>query len=352
MKRKITTAINAGGLVIGAGAPISIQSMTNVPTTDVEAACEQIAALAEAGCDLVRLAVPDMESARAFGKIRARSPLPLSADIHFDYRLALAALESGADKIRINPGNIGSEDRVRRVAKACAAGKVPIRVGVNSGSVRRDILEKCGGPTAEALIMSAEENISALEKFGFTDICLSIKASDVARTIEANLAASEKFRYPLHIGVTEAGANEAGRLRSAIGIGALLAMGVGDTIRVSLTGDPVQEVRAAKDILSAAGLNSSGINVVSCPTCGRTRVCLEKVAAEVSEAVAGMKTGKKLTVAVMGCIVNGPGEAREADVGLAGGIDEFLLFVKGTPLRKVPADAAVEALLDELRALL
>lgn len=350
--RKNTLQINAGGLLIGGGAPISIQSMTNVPATDVEASLAQINALYDAGCDLVRLAVPDMDSARAFALIRQRSPLPLSADIHFDYRLALAAVEAGADKIRINPGNIGSEDRIRAVAEACGKAGVPIRVGVNSGSVRRDILEKCGGPTTEALLLCAEENIKALEKYGFRDICLSIKASDVSRTIEANLAASKAFPYPLHIGVTEAGAGEAGRLRSGIGIGALLAMGVGDTVRVSLTGDPVKEIYAAKDILAAVGMNKSGVNVVSCPTCGRTKVCLEEVAAEVSAAVKTLKTDKKLTVAVMGCIVNGPGEAREADVGLAGGVDEFLLFVKGEPVRKVPADHAVAALLDELRPML
>ncbi|MBR4940471.1 MAG: flavodoxin-dependent (E)-4-hydroxy-3-methylbut-2-enyl-diphosphate synthase [Clostridia bacterium] len=350
--RKNTVSINAGGLLIGGGAPISVQSMTNVPATDIEASVAQINALAEAGCDLVRLAVPDMESAAAFEKIRLRSPVPLSADIHFDYRLALAALESGADKIRINPGNIGSEDRIRAVAEACKKAGVPIRVGVNSGSVRKDVLEKCGGPTTEALLICARENIEALERYGFRDICLSIKASDVSRTIAANLAAAEAFPYPLHIGVTEAGAGEAGRLRSAIGIGGLLAMGVGDTVRVSLTGDPVKEIYAAKDILAAAGVNTSGVNVVSCPTCGRTRVCLEKVAAEVSEAVKNLKTDKKLTVAVMGCIVNGPGEAREADVGLAGGTDEFLLFVKGQPVSKVPADGAVAALVSELKKLL
>ncbi len=350
--RKTTKAINAGGLIIGGGAKISVQSMTNVPATDIEASIAQIKALAGAGCDLVRLAVPDMDSARALAKIREASPVPLSADIHFDYKLALAALEAGADKIRINPGNIGSEEKIRAVAEACGRAGVPIRVGVNSGSVRKDILEKCGGPTTEALILCARENIEALEKYGFSDICLSIKASDVSRTIAANLAAAEAFPYPLHIGVTEAGAGEAGRLRSAIGIGGLLAMGVGDTVRVSLTGDPVKEIYAAQDILAAAGVNESGINVVSCPTCGRTKVCLERVAAEVSEAVKSLKTDKKLTVAVMGCIVNGPGEAREADVGLAGGVDEFLLFVKGEPRRKVSADSAVEALLDELRSML
>ena len=350
--RKITQQINAGGLLIGGGAPISVQSMTNVSATDVEGSLAQIRALADAGCDLVRLAVPDMESAAAFAKIRERSPLPLSADIHFDYRLALAAIDAGADKIRINPGNIGSEDRIRAVAESCGKKGIPIRVGVNSGSVRKDVLEKCGGPTTEALLICARENIEALEKFGFKDICLSIKASDVSRTIEANLAASAAFPYPLHVGVTEAGAGEAGRLRSAIGIGALLAMGVGDTVRVSLTGDPVKEIYAAKDILAAAGVNVSGINVVSCPTCGRTKVCLEKVAAEVCEAVKTLKTDKKLTVAVMGCIVNGPGEAREADVGLAGGTDEFLLFVKGEPKRKVSADRAVEALIAELSLML
>ncbi|MBQ5973699.1 MAG: flavodoxin-dependent (E)-4-hydroxy-3-methylbut-2-enyl-diphosphate synthase [Oscillospiraceae bacterium] len=351
-KRGETKQIHAGALAIGGGAPVSVQSMTNAPTADVGACLEQIAALAEAGCDLVRVTVPDREAAAAFGRIRAASPLPLCADIHFDYRLALAAVDNGADKIRINPGNIGSEDRVAAVARACAGRHVPIRVGVNSGSVRKDLLVRYGGATEEALLASAAENIEALERCGFTDICLSIKASDAARTVAANLAAARRFPYPLHIGVTEAGCGEEGKLRSAVGIGALLVMGIGDTVRVSLTGDLVQEVVTARKILMAAGVADRGIDVVSCPTCGRTRVALPAVVEAVKAAVSGMRTDKKLTVAVMGCEVNGPGEAREADVGIAGGKGEFLLFVRGEPVGKVPQESAVPALVKEIEKLL
>lgn len=344
-------AVNAGGLIIGGGAPISVQSMTNTKTADIEATLSQIKKLADAGCALVRLAVPDTEAVGAFAKIRERSPVPLAADIHFDYMLALGALDAGADKIRINPGNIGAPERVRAVAQACGRKNVPIRVGVNSGSVRRDILERFGGATAQALVESAAENIELLERFDFNDICLSIKASDVKRTIAANIAAAERFPYPLHIGVTEAGRSEMGRLRSAIGIGGLLALGIGDTIRVSLTGDPVDEVRAGYDILKAAGLCTDGVNVVSCPTCGRCRVDLDKIAAEVEAAVAGIKTSRPVTVAVMGCEVNGPGEAREADIGLAGGNGDLLVFIKGEAAGRVSQEAAVSRLLSELSKL-
>lgn len=341
-------AVNAGGLIIGGGAPISVQSMTNTKTVDIEATLSQIKKLADAGCALVRLAVPDTEAVGAFARIRERSPVPLAADIHFDYRLALGALDAGADKIRINPGNIGAPERVRAVAQACGRKNVPIRVGVNSGSVRRDMLERFGGATAQALVESAAENIELLERFDFNDICLSIKASDVKRTIAANIAAAERFPYPLHIGVTEAGRSEMGRLRSAIGIGGLLALGIGDTIRVSLTGDPVDEVRAGYDILKAAGLCTDGVNVVSCPTCGRCRVDLDKIAAAVEAAAAGIKTSRPVTVAVMGCEVNGPGEAREADIGLAGGNGDLLLFIKGEAAGRVSEEAAVSRLLSEL----
>lgn len=350
--RRKCRAINAGGLKIGGDAPISVQSMTNTKTTDIEATVAQIQRLEEAGCALVRLAIPDSEAVKAFAKIRERVGMPLAADIHFDYRLALGTIDAGADKIRINPGNIGAPERVKAVADACARRNIPIRVGVNSGSVRKDILARFGGASTEALVESAAENIALLNRFDFNDICLSIKASDVRRTFRANIAAAERFDCPLHIGVTEAGRSEMGKLRSAIGIGGLLSLGIGDTIRVSLTGDPVEEVKAGYNILKAAGLYRTCVNIVSCPTCGRCRVNLEKIAADVEAAVCGIKTERPVTVAVMGCEVNGPGEAREADIGLAGGNGDLLLFVKGAPACRVSPEEAVPRLVSELSRLI
>ena len=317
MERKLTRKIMVGGVPVGGGAPVSIQSMLNTRTTDVDGCLAQIRALAAAGCEIARLAVPDMEAAEAFGAICAASPLPLVADIHFDYRLAIRAAENGAAKIRINPGNIGEEERVRAVVEACGARSIPIRIGVNGGSLEPRLLEKYGHPTPEALVESAFGHIALLEKYDFHDICVSMKSSSVPLMIEAYRLFSERSDYPLHVGVTETGTERMGTIKSAMGIGALLCQGIGDTMRVSLTADPVQEVLTAKDILKAAGLRKDGVNIIACPTCGRTRIDLIRLANEVEKALADCE--KPITVAVMGCVVNGPGEAREADVGIAGG---------------------------------
>ncbi len=346
--RRSTRGIYADGLQIGNGAPISVQSMTNTQTTDVESTVTQVVQLETAGCQLVRIAIPNLESVSAFAKIKMRTNVPLCADIHFDHRLALGAIDAGADKIRINPGNIGSSDRIAAVAQACLNHKIPLRVGVNAGSVSKALIAKHGSATVPALIESAAENIRMLNDCGFDDICLSIKASDVQRTIQANLEAADTFPYPLHIGVTEAGIGQSAILRSAIGIGGLLAMGVGDTIRVSLTGDPVAEVAAGFDILRAVGLMHGGIDIISCPTCGRCNVDLEQIAAKVKEAVSHIATDKNIKIAIMGCAVNGPGEAREADIGLAGGKGEFLLFADGETVCKVSPENAVNVLLQKL----
>ena len=343
-----TRAIHAGSLTIGGGAPISVQSMTNTKTADVAASVAQVRALADAGCRLVRLAVPDMAAVRAFGQIREQSPVPLCADIHFDYHLALEVAAAGADKIRINPGNIGGEDHVRAVARACSARNIPIRIGVNSGSLEKPLLEKYGA-TPEAAVESAASHIAMLERWDFNDICLSIKMSDAGRTIRANLMAAERFPYPLHIGVTEAGRGQRGLLKSAAGIGGLLAMGIGDTIRVSLTGDPLEEAKAAYEILRAADRLPSGIRIVSCPTCGRTSVDLESLCDAVEKIADGIHTDKKLTVAVMGCVVNGPGEAREADVGLAGGKGDVLLFADGKNIGRYPPEEGLRRLEEEIK---
>jgi len=345
----MTRKIHVGGIAIGGGAPITIQSMTNTPTHDVEATVSQIKALAGAGCDIVRLAVPDMDAARSLAAIRAQSPVPLVADIHFDYRLALMAVESGMDKIRINPGNIGGEDRVKAVADACKANGVPIRVGVNGGSLEKDILAKYGGPTAQALVESALGHVRLLEKYGFEDICVSMKASSVPVTMEAYELIHKTSDYPLHLGVTEAGTARMGTIKSAVGIGGLLARGIGDTFRVSLTADPVEEIEAAKDILRAVGLRQDGPRLVSCPTCGRTKIDLIPMARRVEELLRGVD--KPITVAVMGCVVNGPGEARHADVGLAGGNGEGVLFRKGEIVRKVPEDQLIPALMELIDSL-
>ena len=344
---KQTKQILVRDVPVGGGAPIAIQSMTNTDTRDAQATLAQIRALADAGCDIVRCAVPDAQAAEALREICAGSPIPVVADIHFDYRLALASIEAGVDKIRLNPGNIGGADRVQAAVQAARARHIPIRIGVNSGSVEKHILEKFGGPTPEAMVESALYHVGLLNDCGFDDICISIKSSSVPDTMRAYLLASERTGYPLHLGVTEAGTEYMGTIKSAAGIGGLLALGVGDTIRVSLTDDPVKEVYAAKAILKAVGRAEDGINVVSCPTCGRTRIDLIGIAKEVEQRCMAIR-GKKLKVAVMGCAVNGPGEAREADLGIAGGDGVGLLFRKGEIIRKVPQEQLVDALMDEI----
>ena len=334
--------ILVGGVPIGGGAPISIQSMTNTPTHDVEATVAQIERLTAAGCDIVRVAVPDMEAARAIGAIKERISIPLVADIHFDYKLALEAVAAGADKIRINPGNIGEMYRVKAVADACRQKGVPIRVGVNSGSLEKNALARYG-LTPRAMVESACHHISMLERCDFEDICISIKASSVPLTMDAYRLMAFRKEYPLHLGVTEAGSVEMGTLKSAIGIGGLLAMGIGDTIRVSLTADPVEEVYAARKILKAVGLRREGPELISCPTCGRTQIDLIPLARQVEELLKDVD--KSITVAVMGCVVNGPGEAGHADVGLAGGKGEGVLFRRGEIVAKVPEDELVPGLM-------
>lgn len=341
-----TRQILVGGVAIGGGAPIVVQSMCNTDTRDVESSLNQIKALKEAGCQVVRLAIPDMEAALAIGQIVRRSDLPVVADIHFDYRLALECCRQGVHKIRINPGNIGGPDRVKAVADACRERGIPIRVGVNGGSIDRDLRETLG-VTPEALCQSAQRNIRMLEECGFEDICVSLKASSVFKTIEAYRLMSRRCPYPLHLGVTEAGTAHMGTLKSAAAFGALLMDGIGDTLRVSLTADPVREVIAARDILKALDLHTDGVTVVSCPTCGRTQVDLIPLAERVEERLAGVRS--RLTVAVMGCAVNGPGEAREADLGIAGGRGEGLIFRKGEIIRKVPESELFDALIDEVR---
>lgn len=342
----MTKAIQVGGVTVGGGAPISIQSMTNTRTDDVEATLSQIRALAAAGCDIVRVAVPDMAAAKAVGKIKENCPLPLVVDIHFDYKLALEAIAAGADKVRINPGNIGGADKVKAVADACRQRGIPIRIGVNGGSLEKELLAKYGRVCPEAMVESAFGHIRLLQQFDFDDICISLKSSSVPITMKAYQLMSQQSNYPLHIGVTEAGTVRMGTLKSAVGIGGLLALGIGDTMRVSLSADPVQEVYAARDILKAAGIRREGAELVSCPTCGRTRIDLIALANEVEERLKGVD--KPITVAVMGCVVNGPGEASAADCGIAGGVGEGLLFKKGQIIKKVPQDQLV----DELFALI
>ncbi len=345
----MTRQIKIGTVAVGGGAPIAVQSMTNTDTRDPAATLAQISALAEAGCHIVRCAVPDLEAAHALGTICERSPLPVVADIHFDYKLALESIAAGVQKIRLNPGNIGSDDRVKAVVDAARVRGIPIRIGVNSGSVEREILAKYGSPCPEALVESAMYHVNLLRKFDFEDICVSIKSSSVPYTMRAYQMMHEQTDYPLHLGVTEAGTEYMGTIKSAAGIGGLLALGIGDTIRVSLTDDPVKEIGAAYAILKAVGLNDDGINVVACPTCGRTRIDLIGIAHEVERRTAAIR-GKKLKVAVMGCAVNGPGEARDADFGIAGGDGEGLLFRRGEILRKVPQDQLVDELLREIEA--
>ena len=342
----MTRQINVGGVQIGGGAPVVIQSMLNTKTTDVEGSLAQIRSLKTAGCQIARLSVQNMEAARGFADICKESELPLVADIHFDYKLAIAAAEGGASKIRINPGNIGGEDRVKAVVDVCKDKKIPIRIGVNGGSLDKRLLEKYGHPTAEALVESAFEHLELLEKYGFYDTCLSMKSSTVPTMVAAARLFRSKCDYPLHIGVTETGPVKMGMIKSAMGIGALLLDGIGDTIRVSLTDDPVQEVYAAKDILKAAGLRKEGVNIISCPTCGRTRIDLIGLVNQVDEAL--KECQKPITVAVMGCIVNGPGEAREADIGIAGGDGWGMIFEKGEQVEKLPFEELLPALLKRI----
>ena len=340
--------IHAGAVAIGGGAPVTVQSMLNVPSTDVEGSVRQAKALEAAGCELIRAAVPDQAAVRLIAALKEAVSVPIVADIHFDYRLALESAAAGVDKIRINPGNIGDDSRVKAVADACRTRGIPIRVGVNSGSVEKEILAKYGGPTPEALVESALYHASLLERFDFHDIVLSLKSSTVDSTIRAYELCAARCDYPLHLGVTEAGTARMGLIKSAIGIGSLLQRGIGDTIRVSLTADPVEEVRAGQDILRALGLRP-GPQLVSCPTCGRTRIDLIPIANEVERRLASCR--KTIKVAVMGCVVNGPGEAREADVGIADGKGEGLIFRKGQILRKVPEDRLVDELMLEIEKL-
>ena len=345
----MTRQIDVGGVKIGGGAPVVIQSMLNTKTTDVEASLAQIRQLKAAGCQVVRLAVPNMEGARGFSEICKESELPLVADIHFDYKLAIAAAEGGASKIRINPGNIGGEDRVQAVVDVCKEKHIPIRIGVNGGSLDKKLLEKYGHPTAEALVESAFEHLELLEKYGFYDTCVSMKSSTVPTMVAAARLFRSKCDYPIHIGVTETGPVRMGLMKSAMGIGALLLDGIGDTVRVSLTDDPVEEVYAAKDILKAAGLRKEGVNIISCPTCGRTRIDLIGLVNQVDQALKDCR--KPITVAVMGCIVNGPGEAREADIGIAGGDGWGMIFEKGEQVENLPYEELLGALLRRIENL-
>ena len=343
-RRDETRKISVRGLEIGGGAKVSVQSMCNSKTWDIEATLAQIRAFQAAGCDIVRLAIPDEKSALSLEKIREGTDMPLVADIHFDYRLALMAAERGIDKIRINPGNIGSEERVKAVADACRSRGIPIRIGVNAGSLEKRLIEKYGHPCPEAMVESARDHAQMLERCGFEDICLSLKTSSVPLTVETYRLAAETFDYPLHLGVTETGTEYNGTIQSAVGIGTLLCEGIGNTIRVSLTADPVREVSAGLAILKAAGLRKGGVRFVSCPTCGRTEIDLISLATEVEKRVCNMD--RDITVAVMGCVVNGPGEAREADYGIAGGVEKGLIFRHGEVVGTYPYDRLLDALIE------
>ncbi len=344
--RKQTKQIRIGQVLVGGNAPVSIQSMTNTDTRDVKATVEQIARLTDAGCDIIRVAVPDMEAAQAIKAIKAGITIPLVADIHFDYRLALECMKNGVDKIRLNPGNIGGHDRVKAVADMAKERAIPIRIGVNSGSVEKSIVEKYGGVTPEGMVESALSHAGLLEDENFSDIAISIKASSVPMTIAAYRLLSQRTSYPLHVGVTEAGTIKKGTIKSSVGIGCLLAEGIGDTIRVSLTGDPVEEIVVGREILKSLGMIKQGIEIVSCPTCGRTKIDLISIANQVEPVLE--KLDKNIKVAIMGCAVNGPGEAKDADIGIAGGVNEALLFKKGTIIRKIPQDRIVEELIKEI----
>lgn len=345
-QREQTKVVQIGDRKIGGGNPIAIQSMTNTKTEDIDATVKQILALEKAGCDIIRCAVPTMEAAKAFAKIKQQIHIPLVADIHFDYRLAIAAMENGADKIRINPGNIGSKERVQAVVDIAKERNIPIRVGVNSGSLEKEIVEKYGQVTAEGLVESALDKVAMIEEMGYDNLVISIKSSDVLMCIKAHELIAKQTNYPLHVGVTESGSLIAGNIKSAIGLGNILYQGIGDTIRVSLTGDPVEEIRSAKLILKSLGLRKGGVTVVSCPTCGRTQINLIGLAGKVEKMVSDLDLDIK--VAVMGCVVNGPGEAKEADLGIAGGKGEGLLIKKGEVIAKVPEDQLLDALKTEL----
>lgn len=346
MLRNETKKVRIKDVVIGGGSPVAIQSMTNTKTADADATAAQILALEKAGCEIIRCAVPTMEAALALPKIKEKIHIPLVADIHFDYRLAIAAIEHGADKIRINPGNIGTEDRVRAVVDKAREHRVPIRVGVNSGSLEKHLIERYGGVTAEGLVESAMDKVRMIERMGYDDLVVSIKSSDVMMCVRAHELIARECIYPLHVGITEAGTLLAGNIKSSIGLGLILSQGIGDTIRVSLTGDPAEEIRSARLILKTLGLRKGGIEVVSCPTCGRTKIDLIALANQVEKMVEDIPLDIK--VAVMGCVVNGPGEAKEADIGIAGGIGEGLLIRKGEVVKKVKEDQLLETLRQEL----
>lgn len=350
MERRKTRQIQVGKVKIGGDALISVQSMTNTRTDDAAATLRQIGELAAAGCEIIRCAVPDMAAAEGLKRIVSESPIPVIADIHFDYKLALAAIDAGVDGLRLNPGNIGGNDRVAAVVDAAKKRNIPIRIGVNAGSLPKDLLEKYGHPTAEALVEAAWRHIHILEKMDYRNIKVSLKAHDVPLTVAAYRLLASQCEYPLHVGITEAGTINSGIIKSAVGIGTLLAEGIGDTIRVSLTGDPVREVKVAYDILKSLGLREYGPTLISCPTCGRTKINLEKLALEVERRLE--KISEPITVAVMGCVVNGPGEAREADVGIAGGINEGLIFKKGVVLKKVPEACIIDELFAEIDKIL
>lgn len=342
----MTKKLYVGNVAVGGGEPVSIQSMCNTRTDDVAATVAQIKTLMDVGCEIIRVAIPDMAAAEAVDKIKEQIDIPLIADIHFNHKLALEVARRGIDAIRINPGNIGNQENVKAVADICRERNIPIRIGVNGGSLEKELRAKYGGVTAEALVESAMGHVRLLNRYDFDDICISVKCSDVPLTMAAYRLLSEQTEYPLHLGVTEAGTPSMGMVKSAMGIGGLLCMGIGDTIRVTLTADPVEEIYAAKKILKAAGLRKEGVNLISCPTCGRTRIDLIPIAEEVERRL--MNCGKNITVAVMGCIVNGPGEASAADIGIAGGNGEGLLFCKGQPLYKVPQEQLVDALMAEI----
>ena len=346
MYRDNTKVIKIGNRVIGGGNPILIQSMTNTKTEDVEATVAQILRLEEAGCEIVRCTVPTMEAALALKEIKKQIHIPLVADIHFDYRMAIAAMENGADKIRINPGNIGSIDRIKAVVDCAKERNIPIRIGVNSGSLEKELVEKYNGVTAEGIVESALDKVKIVEDLGYDNLVVSIKSSDVMMCAKAHELIAEQCKYPLHVGITESGTVFSGNIKSSIGLGIILSQGIGDTIRVSLTGDPVEEIKTAKLVLRTLGLRKGGIEVVSCPTCGRTQIDLIKLANDVETLVAGIPLDIK--VAVMGCVVNGPGEAKEADIGIAGGKGEGLLIKKGEIIKKIPEDQLLSALKEEL----
>lgn len=344
-----TKQVKVGNVLVGGGAPVSIQSMLNIPATDIENSVKQAVRLEEAGCEIIRIAIPNMEAVRLIPALKENVKMPVVADIHFDYKLAIESVAAGVDKIRINPGNIGGTDRVKAVVDACKPKEIPIRIGVNSGSVEKEILAKYGSPTAEALCESALYHASLLEKFDYTNIVLSMKSSNVKTMVDAYKLAAEKCNYPLHLGVTEAGTERMGIIKSSAGLGALLLQGIGDTIRVSLTADPVKEIYAAKDILKALDIRRDGVQFVSCPTCGRTKIDLISIATEVENRL--RDCNKNIKVAVMGCAVNGPGEAKEADIGIAGGNGVGLIFKKGEIIRKVPEDKLIEELIKEVEKL-